>query len=230
MVLQRLNEAFYFWRQHLGALFLITAPFALLGEMVQWFLGPYFISNGTGQLLKLNATAMVVTLLLRPLGEGALVVQLASIHHGRWRGIWACVLPALTLYPMLLVVYFVISLGMSIGFMLLVLPALWVYARLGFAPFHIMLNREGPLTALRGAFQQSANCQWPLMFTVLLAGGSVFVIISLLSSLLVTLLGGNAGVFLLTSLLASLGAALVNVVMFRFWLLQGDGQNGSQRP
>lgn len=223
MILQRLSEAFYFWRRHLGALFLITAPFAVLGEAVQWVLGPYFITNQAGQLASLNLAAMVVSLLIRPLAEGALVMQLASIHNGHWRGLVACVLPALALYPLLLVTYFIVSLGMSIGLMLLVLPAFWVYARLGFAPFRVMLNREGPLTALRGAFRQSASCQWPLLLTIVLAGGLVFSAMGLLSSLIVGVLGENAGSLLITALLAGLATSLVNVVVFRFWLLaSGD--------
>lgn len=230
MVLQRFSEAFYFWRRHLAALFLITAPFALLGEAVQWVLGPYFITDPSGQLVGVHLAPMLVSLLIRPLALGALIVQLAAIQNGQWRGVVACVLPALTLYPMLLVTYFLISLGMSAGLMLLILPAFWIYTRFGFAPFRVMLRHEGPITALRNAFRQSAACQWPLLLTVLLSGALVFGLMGLLSTLIVAVLGENAGSLLITALLAGLATSLVNVVMFRFWTLSEPDEPAPTTP
>lgn len=224
MVLQRFSEAFYFWRRHLGALFLITAPFALLGEGVQWVLGPYFVTDQSGQLVGVHLAPMLVSLLIRPLALGTLIVQLAAIQSGQGRGLIACLMPALALYPMLLVTYFLMSLGMSVGLMLLVLSAFWVYTRFGFAPFRVMLRHEGPITALRNAFRQSAACQWPLLLTVLLAGALVFGLMGVLSSLIIGLLGENAGSLLITALLAGLATSLVNVVMFRFWMLSEPGE------
>lgn len=219
MIFLRLKESLYFWWRHLAALFLISAPFALFGEASQWLLGPFVVSSADGQLVGLNLPSILVLLLIRPLAEGALIVQLAAIHNDRGRGLIACTLPALALYPLLLATYFIIAVGVSLGWMALFFPAFWVYARLGFAPFRLVLLRESPIVALRAAFRQSARCQWPLLGAIVLCGALVFTVVGLTSGLLVSLLGDNAGTMLATTVVASLTATLVNVVVFRFWVL-----------
>lgn len=219
MIFQRLKESLYFWWRHLAALFLISAPFALLGEASQWLLGPFVVSNAEGQLAGLNLPSILTLLLIRPLAEGALIMQLAAIHNGRWRGLIACTLPALALYPLLLATYFFMAVGVSLGWMLLFFPAFWVYTRLSFAPFRVLLLRESPLAAMRGAFLQSARCQWPLLGAIVMCGALVFTVVGLTSGLMVGLLGDNPGTMLVTTLVASLAATLVNIVVFRFWLL-----------
>ena len=135
MIFQRIKESLYFWWRHLAALFLISAPFALLGEASQWVLGPFLVTDANGQPSGLNLASILALLLIRPIAEGALIAQLASIQSGRWRGLLACTLPALALYPLLLGTYFIIASGVVLGWMALFFPALWVYARLSFAPF-----------------------------------------------------------------------------------------------
>ena len=222
MIFERLKEALYFWRRHLAALFLISAPYALLGEAAQWVMGPFLMFDGD-QLTGINLSVGLVMLLIRPLAEGALIMQLASIHQGRAQGVIACTLPALMLYPALVLTYFLIGIGVTLGWTLLFFPALWVYTRLCFAPFRVVLHRQSPIAALRGAFQYSGPCQWPLLGAILLTGLIMFGLIGLTNTLFVGLLGESAGVGLVINVLASLITTLINVVVFRFWLLNDPG-------
>ena len=219
MILQRLKEALFFWRRHLAALFIVSAPFTLFGEVLQLLVGPVLLTDTDGAPIGFNALSVAGLLLIRPLAEGALIVQMANIQAGRPRGLLACTLPALARYPFLLAVYFMLALAMSVGWMLLVFPAFWIYTRLCFAPFRLMLRGEGPLASLQSGFQRSASCQWPLLLTLLL---SVFVVFSgavLVNGLVIGLLGENAGTLVVTGLVSGLLATLVNVVAFRFWVL-----------
>ena len=71
MILQRLKESLYFWRRHLAALFVISAPFALIGEAFQWLVGPVIVNDAGGQVVGFNAASMLFLMMLRPLAEGA---------------------------------------------------------------------------------------------------------------------------------------------------------------
>ena len=219
MILQRLKEALFFWRRHLAALFLISAPFTLFGEVLQLVIGPVLVTGDDGTLIGFNAISMTTLMLLRPLAEGALIVQMAHIQQGRARGLLACTLPALARYPFLLATYFMLALAVSLGWFLLILPALWLYARLCFAPFQLMLRGDGPITALQNGFLRSSASQWPLLAALLLSFLLVLVLSLVANSLVMSLLGENAGSLILTGVISGLLATLVNVVAFRFWVL-----------
>ena len=47
----------------------------------------------------------------------------------------------------------------------------------------------------------------------------MFTVVGLFSGLVVGLIGDNPGTMLVTTVLASLVATLVNIVVYRFWLL-----------
>ncbi|QJX02776.1 hypothetical protein HML84_16460 [Alcanivorax sp. IO_7] len=111
------------------------------------------------------------------------------------------------------------ALAVSVGWMLLFFPALWIYARLCFAPFRLMLRDEGPLQSLQSAFERSSSCQWPLLLTLVLSGLLVFALAAVVNSVVIGLLGENPGTLLVTGLITGLLATLVNVVAFRFWML-----------
>ena len=171
MILQRLKESLYFWRRHLAALFVISAPFALIGEAFQWLVGPVIVNDAGGQVVGFNAASMLFLMMLRPLAEGALIFQLSIIQRGDGQGPWHSILAAFLRFPYLLGTYFLMALAVSVGWMLLFFPAFWIYARLCFAPFRVMLRGDTPLNALRTAFTRSGPCQWHLLAAILLAGG-----------------------------------------------------------
>ncbi len=148
-MLQRLKESLYFWRRHLLALFLISAPFAVIGEVFQWLMGPVIVNGDDGKVIGFNAVSMLFLILLRPLAEGALIFQLSIIQRGGGQGPWHSVLAAFLRFPYLLATYFIMALAVSVGWMLLFFPAFWVYARLCFAPFRVMLRGDTPVQALR---------------------------------------------------------------------------------
>jgi len=218
-MLQRLKESLYFWRRHLLALFLISAPFAVIGEVFQWLMGPVIVNGDDGKVIGFNAVSMLFLILLRPLAEGALIFQLSIIQRGGGQGPWHSVLAAFLRFPYLLATYFIMALAVSVGWMLLFFPAFWVYARLCFAPFRVMLRGDTPVQALQTSFTRSGPCQWPLLAALLCAGLVVFFVAGVTNSLLLGVIGDHPLSLLLASLVVSLAATLVNVVAFRFWTL-----------
>ena len=127
MIGHRFREILLFWWRHLGPLFLVTAPFALITEATQWVFGPSFVLPETeGAALQFSGISLAIILLVRPLAEGALYVQLSAISNGKPRGLLACTAPALLVYPPLLLSYALMAIGVSLGWMALFFPAAWV--------------------------------------------------------------------------------------------------------
>ena len=148
MIGHRFREILLFWWRHLGPLFLVTAPFALITEATQWIFGPSFVLPETeGAALQFSGISLAIILLVRPLAEGALYVQLSAISNGKPRGLLACTAPALLVYPPLLLSYALMAIGVSLGWMALFFPAAWVYTRLCYAPLLGALKQQNPIAA-----------------------------------------------------------------------------------
>lgn len=225
MINDYFRDIMSFWWRHLGAIFLVTAPFALLSEGLQLATGPALVMDGD-QVSGFNMGSIIVVLLLRPLAEATLIMQLGSLHAGKARGLMACLLPALSVYPLVLATYFFIALGVSLGWFALFFPALWVYTRLCFAPFLVVLRGQRPLEALSNAFKLSQRQQWPLLFTLVMTFLLVLMVSGLVSGLLVGMLG--QGGQLVTGLFTSLVGATVSVTAFRYLIAATEEQD--ERP
>ena len=222
---QYFREILAFWWRHLGAIFLVTAPFALAGEALQWALGPTMLIEDD-RIGGFNLGSIVALMLLRPLAEAALMIQLGALQQGKARGLLACLLPALMLYPALLVTYLLIGIGVSLGWLAFIFPALWVYTRLCIAPFLVVLRGSGPIQALRDSFQLTRSQQWSLLFTLLSLFLFALMVSSTFSGLLVALLGNTGGTMLITALVSALMSATLNVAVLRYWNLSEAEQSG----
>ncbi|MGB2336216.1 MAG: hypothetical protein ACPH5V_02810 [Alcanivorax sp.] len=228
MIGHRFREIFIFWWRHLGPLFLVTAPFALITEATQWIFGPSFVLPETeGAALQFSGISLAIILLVRPLAEGALYVQLSASSNGKPRGLLACIAPALLVYPPLLLTYALMAIGVSLGWMALFFPAVWVYTRLCYAPLLVILKQQNPVDALRHSFQMTQAQQWPLLLVLVLVFLAYLMMSSLVASAILGVVSHAAAASLLAALPVSLLSALVNIAVFRYWSLsqQGDSAN-----
>jgi hypothetical protein len=159
-------------------------------------------------------------MLIWPLAEGSLVAQLAAIQAGNKHPFWFCFLIAIRTGPTLLLANLIMTAAMSAGFLLLILPGLWLYGRFAMLPFVLVLENESPLAALRKSFVRSHAQQWPLLGGMLFFGLLAFSLIDLLGTALasVSFLPGWAAP-MLAALAYSLLGALKDVYVFRFYLL-----------
>lgn len=229
MIGHRFREILLFWWRHLGPLFLVTAPFALITEATQWIFGPSFVLPETeGAALQFSGISLAIILLVRPLAEGALYVQLSAISNGKPRGLLACTAPALLVYPPLLLSYALMAIGVSLGWMALFFPAAWVYARLCYAPLLVVLKQQNPIAALRQSFQMTQAQQWPLLLVLVLVFLAYLMMSSLVASAILEMVSHTTAASLLAALPVSLMSALVNIAVFRYWSLnQPAGPSGS---
>ena len=229
MIGHRFREILLFWWRHLGPLFLVTAPFALITEATQWVFGPSFVLPETeGAALQFSGISLAIILLVRPLAEGALYVRLADISDGKPRGLLACTAPALLVYPPLLLSYALMAIGVSLGWMALFFPAAWVYTRLCYAPLLVVLKQQNPIAALRQSFQMTQSQQWPLLLVLVLVFLAYLMMSSLVASAILGVVSHTTAASLLAALPVSLMSALVNIAVFRYWSLsQPSGPSGT---
>ena len=218
MISQRFREILFFWWRNLGPIFLVTAPFALLTEVGQWLLGPAIILPETqNDAIQFTLSTLAIVLLSRPLAEGTLIAQLAAARNGQARGLLTCMAPALLMYPALLATYAIMAVGVSLGWLAFFFPALWVYTRLSFAPFLVVLHRRNPLDALRSSFTMTESQQWPLLLILVLVFMAYLLVSSMIASLVTAVVSHPQAAALIVALPVSLMGAVINVAIFRYW-------------
>lgn len=223
MISQRFREILYFWWRNLGPISLVTAPFALLTEVSQWLFGPSFIlPDSAEQAIQFSGISLTIVLLSRPLAEGTLIAQLAAARTGKAAGLLPCLAASLLVYPALLATYAIMAVGVSLGWLAFFFPALWVYTRLSFAPFLVVLKRKNPIDALRQSFAMTEAQQWPLLLILVLVFLAYVLMSSILASLVTTVVTQPQAATLLVALPVSLLSALVNVAVFRYWEMAQD--------
>lgn len=216
---QRILESLRFWWRNLAALLLVTAPFAIAGELLQWWLGPALEEAGDQQV-RVNAAGALAILALRPFLEGAVIGQLAAIQSGQARNLRDCLLFSLRVAPWLVPVYLLVLSLSYAGLLLFILPGIWIYSRLCLAPFITSLERLPPMDALRQSVERTrGNQQWVIFLTIAMAGIMVLFALMLSATLLQQVAGENQTTGMILAIITALAGALISVLVFRFHVL-----------
>ena len=151
---------------------------------------------------------------MRPLAEGTVISQIAAARTGKPAGLVACMAPALLMFPALLATYAIMAIGVALGWMAFFFPALWVYTRLSFAPYLVVLHRHNPIQAIRQSFIMTERQQWPLLLMVVVVFLAYLLASSSLAQLISALVSHSAAANLLIALPVSLLATGMNVAVF----------------
>jgi hypothetical protein len=219
MIGDRLRETLYFFRANAGALAAVTLPFAALAAGGAHLLGePVAIEE---EQAVFHWEAALLLTVLYPL---ALAVKLLAVHalagEGRLPPPARLLSLALQRWAPLLGVSVVIALAMGIGLYLFVLPGIWIYARLGFAPLLAVLEGMSPDEALRASWRMSQPLQHELMGVAFLLGGGVILVMLTVFQLIA---GAGAEESPTADLLArALGEwlfCLPSIAFYRYWSL-----------
>ena len=219
MPLERILESLRFWWRNLGALLLVTAPFAVAGELLQMWLGPA-LEEADDEQIRVNTAGALTLLAMRPFLEGAIIAQLASIQAGKARGLGYCLLFTLRMAPVLVPVYLLVLSLTYAGLLLFLLPGIWIYSRLCLAPFIVSLEAQTPLEALRKSVERTSGIrQWVIFAAVALAGTGLLLVLMLTGIMFQQVLGDNHTSAMLLAIVTTLGGALISVLAFRFHVL-----------
>src|SRR5699024_271061 len=218
MLLQRLQEALRFWRFGFMPLMLVVLPFALLGFAVQFIAGtPLLIEGDSAQI---NWGTLAILAMLYPIATGTLIAQISALNDGQPASCMACLNKSLQHSLFLLLTYMLLGLGVYMGLMLLILPGIWLYARLSQAPFIVLLENGSPVEALKTSFQRTAAQQLPIMLGAVVLGALVLFVTLLSASLLESTIGSeHVASDIIHVLLTAPVGILLDIFIFRFYSL-----------
>ncbi|MEM9710422.1 MAG: hypothetical protein AAF871_16745 [Pseudomonadota bacterium] len=136
----------------------------------------------------------------------ALMVQLAyDAKLGRPTRIGSYISPALRSAVPIAVLAFIMTILMIIGFLLLVIPGLWIYAVFSVMPAAVVIERVG-FGGLRRSAQLTKEYRWPIIGAMILA----FIFLMVFGVIAVFIAGGLMAVL---GSLGSLGIAMTVVVL-----------------
>jgi hypothetical protein len=194
-------------RADFGVLFALAAPFTLLVSMVVEVFGPPPPTAMADFTPKVVVVLLLIPSIIGAIGQLALTWLLASSGGtpGKAIGVAVRTLPAYLLAVLL------ITPVTSLGLLLLVVPGLYVFARMFLVGPAMVIESLGPVAALRRSWAMTAPSSWTILLFLVL--GLLFVFGA---SVLASGVGAALGLLLTALGLKSLGgfaAALVAAII-----------------
>lgn len=218
MLNERLTEVFRFWRYGLTALLVVVLPFAFLGYGLQLGLGaPLDLQEDT---LFINWPTLALLALLYPLASGTLIAQMGALNKGQAASFTQCLSLSLAhAFPLLLC--YALLIGASyLGFLVLILPGVWLYARLSQGPIIVLLEKQNAVEGLRQSFMRTEKHQWQIFLGILVMASLILVATLVSASISQALLGESPLGDVLHLLLTAPVGVLLDILIFRFYCLE----------
>lgn len=168
-----LKQSYYFFRSNLSSLLSIQLPFIICLMLVQRSIVGDMeeASNLQDQLFLLTA----LDLLFVPIYLGATIFYMQSIVDKQPLSALQAWALGLKNWGRLFFTFLLSALAISVGLMLLVLPGLYIAVRLGLANQICLLERRGPMDALKVSWAGTADLFWTLAKGLAIIYGLLFI-------------------------------------------------------
>ena len=141
-MLQLLKQTWFFFKNHAANICWIILPFVIPVELVNIVTEASAGAEGASPVSM--GLAMLVSAVLYPIYQGALVVYMAAVVRDEPLSTKQCYQQALTLWWPLMLLYSLASLAITAGALLFILPGLIVWARLAYTEFYCILQQQSP--------------------------------------------------------------------------------------
>ena len=209
------TDAAQFFLNNLVQIAALCLPWLLAAALVEYLI------VATGQDSQNTAPLFLVAwtfnLLIYPIYTGALILLMAKRAQREHPANGELTTSAIRIWQPMFMVH-VLGSGMTaLGFMLLVLPGIYIAVRLSFAEFFLVLEGAKPIEAIQKSFQATRPYFIPLLILLALFMIPLVLLTFVLGEVTRQL---NAGPFLniiLSTLIAFLGL-FVDVVKFRVYM------------
>ncbi|MBY4678279.1 YciC family protein [Marinobacterium arenosum] len=229
MITEYIRQSLFFFRGHLNVIARIQLPFLLLINLFGT-LSASDMEPGSPQQQQMLAAMAIANFLLIPLYWGATIAYLGSVVDNQPLSPLNALGRALTRWRSLLLVYMLTGLAAFGGFMLFIVPGIFLLIRLGFADYICVLERQGSMASLRQSWQQTEDYFWTLLkglavLFVALSGSEI-----LLELLLDQLFGNSLWTALPLNILFGLLHTLLTVYGFRIYCVMREEQPAPSNP
>jgi hypothetical protein len=209
------SDAIRFYRDNLRQIAAICFPFLLVDAIIDHLVLSRITPDtdpGSAVLLPL-----VLNFAIFPIYTVALILMMSRRAQRERPGSFQLISDALGLYfPFLLLL--MISMGLIwCGLLMFVVPGLWIFIRLVFAQFFLVVDRMDPREALIKSFQATRNRFFPILAAIALCLGPVIIIGWAIMRAIVATQAG-AFTYVLADAILSFLVLFMYVVLFRMFM------------
>jgi len=186
MISQTFKEAFYFFRINVLTLLAYTFALGLLVVLIAQLLVPVFFSGMSAEEIgpeTIRPFAQLMNLIVQPIYTGGLIALIFSLANQQGRRVHQCLLEGIKYWPYMLLANVITTFIIFVGFMLFVLPGVWLFTRLFLVPYLVMLKNQTPFEAIANSFKQTSGYSLTILSDIILLLMFSFVILILLSFL-----------------------------------------------
>lgn len=177
-----IQESWNYYRRHLYAVTLVMLPVICIVDLFNAVI-PIDLKNITALQGSLLTLAPFVLL---PLYQAAIVVLLKSRYDGANLTTGQCYRHGSDAYVRLLVMYIVMGIAVFFGFMLLIIPGIYLIGRFCLADYFCVLEEKSYTESLTLSWNATKQFQWPIL------GG--YLLVALLQAMPTYLLGSLVGI------------------------------------
>ena len=160
-----------------------------------------------------SAIVAVIALIATALVTAACVKAISDAYLDQPASIEGTLRFALRRLAPLLGMEVLLALGLGIGFVLLVIPGIWLYARWGVATPALVIERRNPFRALGRSSRLVKGRWWPTAGVLLLANLMVFLVSGVIDGLLTAAASLSSHHSLLFAVVISTAAATVSGIL-----------------
>lgn len=209
------SDSFQFFTENIRQIASLCLPFLIAGAVFNnVVLSSENSGDGSGQVF---IYSVMVNLALHPIYTAALIMLMArrAMHHQPTNS--QLIASVIGKYiPFLLLTLIQMGL-MWFGFMLLVLPGIWVAVRLAFADFYLVIENLDPREAVVRSFQTTGRYFFQVLASLTLFALPIFMFGMLISN---SMNAAGANVFLQAAAdtALSFAALFLHVILFRIFM------------
>lgn len=155
MLLNLLKDSLNFYRRNFVFLAMIVLPFSIFVGLFELLFNQQELPDSG--LLTNPSTPFLLSLLIYPISQGALVLAIAASVEGQYPSLPSLWKQGLRLWFPVAAVNFLYAAAILGGLFMLVIPGLIFMVRFMFAEYAVVLNKQHPLDAMRTSWTLSGG-------------------------------------------------------------------------
>ena len=183
---QTFKEAFYFFRINLLKLLAYTFSIGILVILFAQILVPLFFGGMTTEEISpetIRPFAQLMNLVIQPIYTGGLIALIFSLATEQGRSILNCLLAGIKRWPYMLLANVITTFLIFCGFVLFVLPGIWLFTRLFLVPYLVMLKNQTPFEAIANSYRYTKGYSMTILTDIVLLIIIAFIFLLILSFL-----------------------------------------------
>lgn len=212
-----IKGAWYFYKTHIVGLCGLLAPF-IISINLMFFTAEYLNDKGEGADL-ITSLITVISFLLYPVYQGALVLYIASVLTGDYFTKTACYRLALQSWRPLMWLYILLGFAIAGGFILFIIPVFFILSRLSFVEFYCLLEKNNGANAIDKSWENTKNNQWVLLAGIIALFSFIIIFLFVVGYILNSLDVWNVAFSLITDIIADFLFPIITIFAFRVYTI-----------